>query len=64
MSIGMFGRVLFDGLSVAHESVRRLSTVTLSAAGGNKPRDILNAFAATRRNFGESFDNSTHPLND
>ncbi|WP_340051917.1 hypothetical protein [Pseudomonas proteolytica] len=60
MSIGMFGRVLFDGLSVAHESVRRLSTVTLSAAGGNKPRDILNAFSATRRNFGECFDNSTH----
>lgn len=60
MSIGMFGRVLFDGLSAAHESVRPLSSVTLSAAGGKKPHDILNAFTATRRNFGEHFDSSTH----
>ncbi|WP_410018355.1 hypothetical protein [Pseudomonas sp. 16FHM2] len=31
-----------------------------SKKSGNKPRDILNAFTATQRNFGESFDNSTH----
>ncbi|MGL5997280.1 MAG: hypothetical protein ACRC1I_12325 [Pseudomonas proteolytica] len=60
MNIGLLDRALFDGLRAGHEPVRHLSSVTLSAAGAKKPHDILNAFTATRRNFGEHFDNSTH----
>ena len=60
MNVGLLGRAVFDGFRADHQPIKRLSSVTLSAAEGAKPHGILKAFTATRGNFGESFDNSTH----
>lgn len=60
MNVGLLGRAVFDGFRADHQPIKRLSSVTLSAAEGAKPHDILKAFTATRGNFCERFDNSTH----
>ena len=60
MNVGLLGRAVFDGFRADHQPIKRLSSVTLSAAEGVKPHDILKAFSATRGNFCERFDNSTH----
>lgn len=60
MNVGMFDRSFIESCSLSHEAVVGVSSGDFSTRRGEKPADILNAFTATKRSFGESFDNSTH----
>jgi len=56
----MFNRVFNQGHTLRHEPVNNSSVDAISTRRGEKPADIVNAFTATPRNFGEVFDSSTH----
>lgn len=60
MNVDMRYRSLFEGYRSSHEPTNSFSPDALVTTRGEKPTDILNAFTATRRGFGECFDNSTH----
>ncbi len=60
MNVGLFERSFIESFSLSHEAVIGFSSGDFSTRRGEKPADILNAFTATKRSFGEDFDNSTH----
>ncbi len=60
MNVGMRYQSFFEGCRSSHEPIHGFSTGALTTTSGEKPTDILNAFTATQRGFGENFDNSTH----
>lgn len=60
MNVSMFNPLFTDGYRAALEPANNFSSGELSTKRGKKPDDILNAFTATPRGFGECFDSSTH----
>lgn len=60
MNVNMLNRSFTDSYRLGDKPVNAVSADVFSTSGGEKPQDIVNAFTATPRGFGEHFDNSTH----